>query len=130
MAGCDGCHTPTDAQGVPLPGLTYGGGAVFHDPGQQGKAIFSANLTKDPSGLEYYDEAMFIETIRAGQLRGRQLNHIMPFEMFKRMTDDDLKDVWAFIRSQPPVKHRVSNVDPPTKCPVCGQTHGLGELNR
>jgi hypothetical protein len=53
----------------------------------------------------------------------------MPFEFFKNMTDDDLKDVWAFLRSQPPVKHRVSNTDPPTKCAVCNQTHGLGELN-
>jgi mono/diheme cytochrome c family protein len=129
VAGCDTCHTPTDAQGLPLPGLAYSGGAVFHDPSQHGKEIFSANITKDPSGLEHYDEAMFLETIRAGQMRGRTLSHIMPFEMFKRLTDDDLKDIWAFLREQTPVKHRVSNIDPPTKCPVCGQTHGLGELN-
>ena len=32
-------------------------------------------------------------------------------------------------KPQPPVKHRVSNTDPPTLCPVCNQTHGLGELN-
>jgi hypothetical protein len=28
-----------------------------------------------------------------------------------------------------PVKHRVSNTDPPTKCAICNQSHGLGELN-
>ncbi len=128
VAGCADCHSPTD-QGKPLPGLGFGGGQPFHDPGQNGKLVFSANITRDPSGIEYYDDALFIQTIRSGQTKGRTLNHIMPFEFFKTMTDDDLKDVWAFIRSQPPVKHRVSNVDPPTKCAICNQTHGLGELN-
>jgi len=54
----------------------------------------------------------------------------MPFEAFKGMKDDDIKDIFAFLRSLPPVKHRVSNTDPPAKCEVCGQTHGLGELNK
>jgi len=129
VAGCADCHTPTDDQGQPLPGLAYGGGQPFHDPGQNGKLVFSANITRDPSGIEYYDEALFIQTLRSGQTRGRTLNHIMPFEFIKNMTDDDLKDVWAYIRAQAPVKHRLSNVDPPTKCVVCNQTHGLGELN-
>jgi len=46
------------------------------------------------------------------------------------MTDDDLKDVFAYIKTRPLVKHRVSNVDPPTKCVLCNKTHGLGELNK
>ncbi len=129
VAGCDGCHTPADDQGKPLPGMAFGGGAVFHDPGQGGKEIFSANITRDPSGLEHYDEAMFIQTIRAGQTRGRTLNHIMPFENFGRLTDEDLKDIWAYIRALPPVKHRLSNEEPPTPCPLCKQTHGFGNLN-
>jgi len=45
------------------------------------------------------------------------------------MTDDDLGDIWAFLKAQPPVKHRVSNTDPPKPCPICKQVHGLGELN-
>jgi cytochrome c553 len=53
----------------------------------------------------------------------------MPFEFFKNMTDEDMRDIFAFIKAQPPVKHRVSNTDPPTLCPLCNQTHGLGELN-
>jgi hypothetical protein len=34
-----------------------------------------------------------------------------------------------FLRSVPPVRHRVNNGDPPTYCPRCGRRHGLGELN-
>jgi mono/diheme cytochrome c family protein len=130
IAGCAGCHTPTDDKGQPLPGLEFGGGGAFSDPGQNGKMVFSANITQDPSGIAHYDEALFKETLHTGQLKGRVLNHIMPFESFKNITDDDLTDIFAYLKSVKPVKHRVSNTDPPAKCEVCGQTHGLGELNK
>jgi cytochrome c553 len=57
------------------------------------------------------------------------LSPVMPFEYFKNMSDEDLRDIFAYLRAQPPVKHRVSNTDPPTLCPVCNQQHGLGNLN-
>jgi|SRR5579862_1506290 len=129
VAGCGDCHTPTDARGTPLPGLEFGGGGLFHDPGANMKPVFSANITQDPSGIQHYDEALFIQTLRTGQLAGRKLTYVMPFAYFRNMTDDDLKDIFAYIKSLPPVKHRVSNTDPPTKCPVCNQEHGLGDLN-
>jgi hypothetical protein len=34
-----------------------------------------------------------------------------------------------YLKTIKPVQHRISNTDPPTKCPLCGQTHGLGDLN-
>jgi mono/diheme cytochrome c family protein len=130
IAGCHGCHTPTDDKGIPLPGLDFAGGGKFNDPGQNMKAVFTANITQDPSGIAHYDEAMFTETLRTGQIKGRMLNHIMPFESFRNLTDADISDIFAYIKAQPPVKHRVSNTDPPALCPICGQTHGLGELNK
>jgi hypothetical protein len=129
IAECKSCHTPSDDRGAPLPGLEFGGGARFSDPGQNGKPVFSMNLTSDPSGLQHYDDAMFIEVLRSGSLKGRMLSHIMPFNYFRNMTDDDLSDIWAFIKSRPPVKHRLSNTEPPTVCPVCNQEHGFGDLN-
>ena len=131
IASCVECHTPSD-QGEPLPGLEFGGGGSFADlgkPGDTTSKVFSANITQDPSGLAHYDEAMFIQTLRTGRIPGRVLNHVMPFEYFKNMTDDDMRDIWAYLKSRPPVKHRVSNTDPPTACPVCKQTHGLGDTN-
>jgi hypothetical protein len=109
-------------------GLAFGGGGSFDDPALK-KKVFSLNITQDPSGIAHYDESLFIQTIRTGQVTSRLVNHIMPFEFFKNMTDDDLRDIFAFIKSVPPVKHRISNTDPPTMCPVCNQSHGLGELN-
>jgi mono/diheme cytochrome c family protein len=130
IAECVACHTAADDEGQFLPAMNYGGGGIFHDPGQGGKAVFSLNITPDPSGIAHYDESLFIETIRTGRVKGRTVNHIMPFENFKTITDADLSDMFAFLKTLAPVKHRVSNTDPPALCAVCGQAHGLGELNK
>jgi nicotinate dehydrogenase subunit B len=127
LAGCGGCHTITK-DGVPTPGMSFAGGQIFEIPGLE-RPVFTANITPDASGIAHYDESLFINTLRTGQMGGRTLNHIMPFEFFKNMTDDDMRDIFAFVKAQPPVKHRVNNTDPPTLCPLCNQTHGLGELN-
>lgn len=130
IASCQGCHTPADAQGQPLPGLAFAGGEPFEDPGQNMKQVFSLNITPDPSGIAHYDEALFKDMFRTGRIAGRTINHIMPLEFFRNMTDEDLGDLFAYVRSIPPVKHRVSNTDPPALCVICNHEHGLGELNR
>lgn len=129
VAGCGDCHTPQDDKGVPLPGLDFAGGALFHDPGHNGAAVFSVNITPDPSGIAHYDDHLFIQTMRTGQMGGRTLNHIMPFENFRNMTDDDLRDIFAYLKTLTPVKHRIDNTDPPELCPLCKQSHGLGSKN-
>jgi len=129
IAGCQGCHTPTDDRGIPLPGLEFAGGAKFNDPTNPSQLVFSVNITKDPSGIAHYDESLFMQTLRTGQVTSRLVSHIMPFEYFRNMTDADLSDIFAYIQSRPEKKHRVSNSDPPTLCPVCNQAHGLGNLN-
>jgi mono/diheme cytochrome c family protein len=128
IAQCQGCHTPTE-RGVPLPGLEFGGGGQFHDPTNNMQPVFSMNITQDPSGIAHYDEALFLQVLRTGQVTSRLLSHIMPFQFLQNMTDEDLRDIWAYLKSRPPVKHRVSNADPPTPCPVCNKSHGLGDLN-
>jgi len=45
------------------------------------------------------------------------------------MTDDDLKAIFAYIRTVPPVRHHVDNSEPPTYCPICRQKHGFGDKN-
>lgn len=126
---CGGCHTAADDRGQPLPGLDFGGGGLFHDIGRNMEPFVSINITPDPSGIAHYDQARFIETLRTGRIGGRRLNPVMPVEFFRNMTDEDLGDIWAHLRTLKPVKHRVSNTDPPTACPLCKQRHGLGDLN-
>jgi mono/diheme cytochrome c family protein len=129
IASCQSCHTAADDRGQPLAGMEFGGGARFDDPGQNGKAVFSMNITQDPSGLQHYDEALFVQTLHTGEVATRKLNGIMPFQFFRNMTDEDLRDIWAYLKTRPPVKHRITNTDPPTLCPLCNQRHGLGDLN-
>ena len=109
--------------------LAFGGGTTLLAIGG-GKPINSLNLTPDPSGIPYYDEAIFIKTNRSGQIGAPRLSKVMPWSSFRNMTDDDLKSVWAFISSRKPVKHLVDNMVEATMCPLCGNKHRLGEKNK
>jgi mono/diheme cytochrome c family protein len=126
MAGCIHCHTAVDEQGMPRPGLDYAGGVEFLNP--VGRVV-SLNITQDPSGIPYYTEELFIEAIRTGVVRARKLHPQMPYVIYRNMTDEDLKAVFAFVKTLKPVKHRVNNSDPPTDCPICNVKHGLGDQN-
>jgi hypothetical protein len=116
--GC-GCHNAVEH-------LDYGGGEYLEGP--WGK-VTSANITSDASGIAYYDEAKFIKALRTGYVGARALNSIMPFGEYQNLNDDDLKAIFAFLRTVPPVKHRVDNTLPPTYCKVCKQKHGAGDQN-
>ena len=123
MATCSDCHTPLNPKFQPIPGLAMAGG----NPMEHG--VNSANITPDPSGIGYYDEALFVQTMRTGSVRARKLNSAMLWWVFRNMTDDDLKAMFAYLRTLKPVHHMVDNTEPPTTCKVCGQKHGLGDRN-
>ncbi|MFN2532313.1 MAG: cytochrome c [Pyrinomonadaceae bacterium] len=125
MGSCADCHTPQN-RGQPIAGLDYAGGFVLMGPTG---TVVSANITPDPSGISYYDESTFIRAMREGKVGARSLNAVMPWSFFGKMTDDDLKSVFAFLRSLKPVSHRVDNGEPPTYCRRCNQKHGLGDKN-
>jgi len=128
LGSCSDCHTPTK-QGQPLTPMThlsFAGGTSFKGPWGE---VNSANITPDPSGISYYDEALFIQTLRTGRVGARKLSSIMPWGYFRNMTDDDLKAIFAYLRTLPPVRHRVDNTEVPATCPVCSRRHGHGEMN-
>lgn len=125
LIGCGNCHTPS-VRGQELPGMAFAGG--FTRSGPWGSAA-SANLTPDPSGIPYHDEALFLEVMRTGFVKARQLSPAMPTMISKNMTDDDLKAIFAYLRTLKPVQHRVDNSEPPTYCKLCRQKHGGGNRN-
>jgi hypothetical protein len=106
--------------------MDFAGGNVFSEGP---KDAASANLTPDPSGISYYDEALFMAAMRTGYVRGRELSGIMPFNVYKNLNDDDLKAIFAYLQKLKPVKHHVDNSEPPTYCKLCRQTHGAGNQN-
>jgi hypothetical protein len=91
---------------------------------------FSRNLTPDPTGIPYYDDALFIEALRTGKVRTRDLGPIMPWTVFRNMTDADLRAIHAYLKTLLPVAHLVDAAEPAGMCPACGQTHGGGALNK
>jgi mono/diheme cytochrome c family protein len=77
---------------------------------------FARNLTPDvATGLGSWTEAMFIQTIRDGKHQGvgRPLLPPMPWQMYRQMTDDDLKAVFAYLQSLPPIQNAVPEPVPP-----------------
>jgi len=127
IAGCHDCHTPMDGKGAALPGMDMSGGQVFTGP--YGR-VASANLTPDPSGIPYYDEVLFLQAIRTGYVKARPLNQIMPWEFYGGMSDDDLKAIFAYLKTLKPVHHVVDNAEPPTMCVICKTSHGGGNKNQ
>lgn len=81
------------------------------------------------TGIGYYDEYLFLQAMRAGKVKARSLSPIMPWHFYSQMTDEDLKAIFAYMRTLKPVKHTVDNTEPLTDCKLCGLKHGGGERN-
>jgi hypothetical protein len=126
IAGCRDCHTPMD-KGEPIPNMELSGGQIFEGPWGR---VASPNLTPDSSGIPYYDEILFVQALRTGYVKARPLNQIMPWRHYRGMTDDDLKAIFAYLRTVKPIHHVVDNAEPPTMCVVCKAAHGGGDKNQ
>ena len=77
---------------------------------------FTANLTPDPeTGLGRWTEADFIRTIRSGRHmgRGREVLPPMPIAVYNHFSDRDLKAIFAYLRSLPPIRNKVPDPVPP-----------------
>lgn len=67
---------------------------------------YASNLTPEPNtGLGIWTEDLFIKAMRTGRHWGqaRPILPPMPWQNYSRMTDDDLKAVYAYLRTIPPV---------------------------
>ena len=53
----------------------------------------------------------------------------MPVMVYKNLNDIDLKSMFAYLHTLPPVKHHVENSAPITDCKLCRQRHGGGDKN-
>ena len=79
---------------------------------------FTANLTPDTStGIAEWTEETFMAAIRTGkhqgQPNGRDILPPMPWVVYRHATDEDLKAIWAYLRSIPPIKNPVPLPIPP-----------------
>jgi mono/diheme cytochrome c family protein len=93
-AGC-GCHTVAKQ---PL----NAGGRKYDGPFG---TVYSSNITPDPTtGIGKWTDEQIITATRLGRRpNGERLIPVHPYTVFNGMTEQDLKDVVAYLRSVPPV---------------------------
>ncbi|WP_197681318.1 diheme cytochrome c-553 [Afipia sp. GAS231] len=134
VIGCEGCHTPyrevvdgppeidmsrylsghpselkTPAL-VPTPPWVIASSTYHTAHAGPWGVSFAANLTPDnETGLGKWTEEEFIQTLREGkhQGRGRALLPPMPWTHFRMFSGDDLKSIFAFLRTVKPIKNKV-----------------------
>lgn len=72
---------------------------------------YSANLTPDDTGLGPWTEAQFVKALREGKSKGldgtRPIMPPMPIAVYRNLTDDDLKDIYAYLRTLPKISNAV-----------------------
>lgn len=78
---------------------------------------FAANITSDETGIGNWTEAQFFKAIREGKYKGmdntRPLLPPMPWNMYRNASDEDLRAIFAYLKSTPPVENRVPAPIPP-----------------
>jgi len=77
---------------------------------------YAANLTPDKdTGLGTWNVDVFINTLRRGKTLGvgRPLMPPMPWQEYKNLSDADLKAMFAYLQTLPPVKNKVPLYQPP-----------------
>src|SRR5688572_2059488 len=81
---------------------------------------YTANLTPDEmTGIGIWTEDIFIKTIRSGRHWGvsRPILPPMPWTVYRNLTDEDLKSVFAYLRTIKPIKNQVPEPLPPPQAP-------------
>ncbi len=146
--GCDDCHTTKNmtAEG-PVPDLSRRLAGHWEDPtlpppptlppGPWGAVTtmnftawagpwgisYAANLTpEENTGIGIWTEDMFLKAMRTGKHMGqsRPILPPMPYMNYAKLNDDDLKAVFAYLKSLPPIKNQVPDpviAPPPTAAP-------------
>jgi mono/diheme cytochrome c family protein len=132
--GCTDCHTPKtlgpEGPAADPKRFLAGhpeGDALPPPPAAQGPWIASAtwdltawagpwgvsyaiNLTPDENtGIGSWSEETFTKALRTGRHMGvsRPILPPMPWQNFRNLSDEDLRAVYAYLRTIPPVKNRV-----------------------
>jgi mono/diheme cytochrome c family protein len=105
LGACGNCHTPKGPQGD-LPGKHLAGGFALDDA--LGRWI-TPNITPDPeTGIGRWTDDEVIQAIREGRGRdGKTLGPPMPFELYRRLADSDVKAMVAYLRTVAPVRNAV-----------------------
>lgn len=104
VANCNECHTKRDGIGNYV-GEPLAGGTPFEEPGKP--TLYTPNLTPDPTTGRIYNwsQDQFIKRFRLGKVI--PYSH-MPWDAYGRMTDDELKAIFNYLKTLKPVNTTVA----------------------
>ena len=97
--GCVGCHTQETKD--PKDAVPFAGGRALKTPFG---TFYGPNITPHPTaGIGKWTEADFFRAMREGRRPdGSNFFPAFPYASFTHITDDDLRDLWAYLRALPP----------------------------
>jgi mono/diheme cytochrome c family protein len=113
-SGCIECHTQLGPQGVIMPEVAFSGGRSFPFP--DGSIVTSSNITQDKeTGIGNWTEEMFVGRFKQYQDSGYvvpkinpgEFNSLMPWLMYSGMKEEDLKAIYAYLKTIKPMKNEV-----------------------
>lgn len=104
-ANCIACHSqfPADMSSW-TPNHPFGGGApAMQDEADPSKEFGPPNLTPHPEHgwLRTWSEDAFVQRFASGERRYE--GSVMPWENFRHMSDNDLRSIYRYLQSLPPV---------------------------
>jgi mono/diheme cytochrome c family protein len=94
--GCLGCHTEEKKDAVP-----FAGGRALKTPFG---TFYGPNITPDPqAGIGKWTEADFMRALRHGERPdGANYFPAFPYPSFTKISDADMRDLWAYLRTLAP----------------------------
>jgi mono/diheme cytochrome c family protein len=105
IVACGNCHTPQGPDG-PLPGMELAGGLVI---AEEAFTVRTPNITPDEeTGIGKWTDAQIIAAIREGRRPdGRIIGPPMPIDLYRQMSDRDVRALVAYLRQVQPVRNPV-----------------------
>lgn len=113
-SGCIECHTQVTPEGMIIEELAFAGGRDFPFP--DGTLCTSSNITQCPdTGIGNWTEEMFLgrfkQYVDSGYVIPKvapgEFNTIMPWTMYAGMKEEDLKAIYAYLKTIPPITNEV-----------------------
>lgn len=104
VAECADCHTQRSMVDGHFTGPRLAGGSPFEVVGKLDMEVVPPNLTPEPKTgrIAAWTEDQFVARFRKGPLIPET---VMPWNAFGRMTDDDLRAIYRYLRTVAPVQH-------------------------
>jgi mono/diheme cytochrome c family protein len=103
VANCVGCHTERDLRTGEFTGPVLAGGLEFPSEKDPNTTFVTPNLTFAKTGrITNWTDEVFLARVRTG--KGPE-GTPMPWASFARMSDADLRAVYLYLKSLPPVEN-------------------------